>query len=171
NMQAFLELIASGTVDPSPLTTHRFPVEQAERAYALLTDDRGDARPFGILLEYAEERAAAPRPRSVRPRGAGTARIGLIGAGSFARATLLPALSDAGAELAAVASGGGLTATDVAARFGFERAADSADEIFADDSIDAVVIATRHASHAQLTASALRAGKRSEERRVGTDGQ
>ncbi len=160
NMQAFLDLVASGAVDPSPLTTHRFPVEQAERAYALLTDDRGEERPFGILLEYAyEERPAAPTPHSARRSGAGTARIGLIGAGSFARATLLPALRDAGAELAAVASGGGLTATDVATRFGFERAGDSADEILADDSIDAVVIATRHASHAQLTASALRTGK------------
>ena len=160
NMQTFLDLLASGAVDPSPLTTHRFPVEQAERAYALLTDDRGEERPFGILLEYAyEERPAAPTPHSARRSGAGTARIGLIGAGSFARATLLPALRDAGAELAAVASGGGLTATDVATRFGFERAADSADEILADDSIDAVVIATRHASHAQLTASALRTGK------------
>ena len=160
NMQAFLDLVASGAVDPSPLTTHRFPVDEAERAYALLTEDQGGERPFGILLEYAyEERSAAPGPRSVRPRGAGTARIGLIGAGSFARGTLLPALRDAGAELAAVASGGGLTAIDVATRFGFERAADSADDIFADDSIDAVVIATRHASHARLTASALRAGK------------
>jgi predicted dehydrogenase/threonine dehydrogenase-like Zn-dependent dehydrogenase len=160
NMQAFLELVASGAVDPSPLTTHRFPVEQAERAYALLTDDRGDDRPFGILLEYAyEERAAAPQARPVRRRKAGGARIGLIGAGSFARATLLPALRDAGAELAAVASSGGLTAADVATRFGFERAADSPDEIFADDSIDAVVIATRHGSHARLTASALHAGK------------
>jgi predicted dehydrogenase len=160
NMQTFLDLVASGAVDPSPLTTHRFPVEQAERAYALLTDNRGEERPFGILLEYAyEERPAAPTPRSARPRRAVTVRIGLIGAGSFARATLLPALRDAGAELAAVASGGGLTATDVATRFGFERAADSADEILADDSIDAVVIATRHTSHARLTASALRTGK------------
>jgi predicted dehydrogenase/threonine dehydrogenase-like Zn-dependent dehydrogenase len=160
NMQAFLDLVASGAVDPSPLTTHRFPVEQAERAYALLTYDRGEERPFGILLEYAyEERPAAQGPHSVRPRAPGTARIGLIGAGAFARATLLPALRDAGAEFAAVASGGGLTATDVATRFGFERAADSADEIFADDSITAVVIATHHAGHAPLTASALRAGK------------
>ena len=52
-----------------------------------------------------------------------------------------------------------MTAADVAARFGFERAAESADEIFADDSITAVVIATRHGSHAPLAASALRAGK------------
>lgn len=160
NMQAFLDLVASGAVDPSPLTTHRFPVEQAERAYALLTDDQGDERPFGILLEYAyEEQPAAPKPRSVRPRRPGAARIGLIGAGAFARATLLPALRDAGAELVAVASGGGLTATDVATRFGFALAADSAEEIFADDSIEAVVIATRHTSHATLTAAALRAGK------------
>jgi predicted dehydrogenase/threonine dehydrogenase-like Zn-dependent dehydrogenase len=158
NMQAFLELVASGAVDPSPLTTHRFRIEEAERAYALLTE--GEQRPFGILLEYAyEERPAPPSPHGVRAGGAGTVRIGLVGAGSFARATLLPALRDAGAELAAVASASGLSATDVAARFGFERAAGSADEIFADNSIDAVVIATRHASHASLTASALRADK------------
>jgi threonine dehydrogenase-like Zn-dependent dehydrogenase len=75
NMQAFLDLVASGAVDPAPLTTHRFPVEQAERAYALLTDDQSEERPFGILLEYAyEERPAAPGPHSVRPRAAGTAR-------------------------------------------------------------------------------------------------
>ena len=52
----------------------------------------------------------------------------------------------------------GLSAADVASRFGFERAG-SFDEILADDSVGAVVIATRHASHASLAAAALRAGK------------
>ena len=85
--------------------------------------------------------------------------MALIGAGAFARATLIPALKDAGARLVAVTSEGGLTAADVAARFGFERAAASVDEILADDAIGAVVIATRHASHAALAAAALRAGK------------
>jgi predicted dehydrogenase/threonine dehydrogenase-like Zn-dependent dehydrogenase len=158
NLEAFLELVATGRVDPAPLTTHRYPVDDAEQAYATLREG-GDDRPFGIVLEYAyeEPHAVAPAPR--RPRTAAVARIGLIGAGSFARRTLIPAFAAAGAELIAVASERGLSAADVTGRFGFARAAGSAEEVIADDSIDAVVIATRHASHAELAASALRAGK------------
>lgn len=158
NLEAFLRLVADGKVDVSSLTTHRFAVEQAPEAYAALS---GDRRAFGVLLEYGEQ--ASPSPPAVvptRPRGQTAAvRVGLIGAGNFARATLLPALKQAGAELAAVASAGGLTAADAATRFGFERAATSAEEVLGDESIAAVVIATRHSSHAALAASALRAGK------------
>jgi predicted dehydrogenase/threonine dehydrogenase-like Zn-dependent dehydrogenase len=157
NLQAFLEL-AAGKLDPDSLTTHRFPVEQAEEAYAALT--REDGRAFGVLLEYDyAEDAREPRPSPPRRRGAGSARIGLIGAGSFARGTLLPALREAGAELTAVTSEGGLSAADVASRFEFARAAGSADEILGDEEIDAVVIVTRHSTHADFVAAALRAGK------------
>ena len=163
NLQAFVDLVASGKVDPAPLTTQRFPVQRAAEAYALLTNPDPKERPFGILLEYeADSVGSARRVRGTptrRPHRAGSMRIGVVGVGSFARGTLLPALADAGVTFAAVASQGGLSAEDAAARFGFERAADSADEIFADDAIDAVVIATRHSNHASLTAAALRAGK------------
>jgi predicted dehydrogenase/NADPH:quinone reductase-like Zn-dependent oxidoreductase len=160
NLEAFLQLMAAGKVDPAPLTTHRFRVEDAEEAYATLTDG-GDPRPFGILLEYSHEPSQpAAAPDVARPRRrTGSARIGLVGAGSFARGTLLPALKEEGAELAAVASEGGLSAADVAARFGFERTAASADELLADESLHALVIATRHTTHATLAAAALRAGK------------
>jgi predicted dehydrogenase/threonine dehydrogenase-like Zn-dependent dehydrogenase len=158
NMQAFLALIASGKVDPSVLTTHRFPVEQAEQAYASLTG-KTSPRPFGIILEYAYEEPARSVPRHQSTVRAGAVRIGLVGAGAFARRTLLPALQAERAELVAVATGSGLSAADVASRFGFARAAASAEEILADDSIDAVVVATRHSSHASLAAAVLRAGK------------
>src|SRR5262249_22257180 len=36
NMQAFLELVAESRVTPKALITHRFPIAQAEQAYALL---------------------------------------------------------------------------------------------------------------------------------------
>lgn len=158
NLQAFVDLVAAGKLRPSELTTHRFPVERAAEAYEVLTRPPADDRAFGVLLEYGEP--AAERPVASRARRVATGTdVGLIGAGAFARATLVPALRDAGATLAAVASGRGLTAADVAARFGFERAAGSAQEILEDESIGAVVIATRHASHASLAAAALRAGK------------
>ena len=161
NLEAFVDLVASRRVHPSELTTHRFRVEDAAEAYATLTGARDGPRPFGILLEYAEDGpavAAAPKPALARRRTKST-RISLIGGGSFARATLIPALQAAGAELAAVATEGGLSAADVATRFGFERAAASVDEILADESVSGVVIATRHSTHAALTATALRAGK------------
>ena len=74
-------------------------------------------------------------------------RIGVIGAGAFARRTILPFLAKSGATLVAVASEGGLTAAYAATRFGFDRAA-TPERILPDDAIDAVVIATRHSSHA-----------------------
>jgi predicted dehydrogenase len=157
NLQAFLDLVAAGRLDLSGLTTHRFPVERADEAYAALSST--EERAFGVLLEYRYEEQ--PQPARVETRRVATAspRIGLIGAGSFARGTLLPALRAENVELTAVATDGGLSAADVAARFGFQRAAASADEILTDDAIDAVVIATRHASHAALAGRALAAGK------------
>jgi predicted dehydrogenase/threonine dehydrogenase-like Zn-dependent dehydrogenase len=159
NLQAFVDLLASGRLDLTGLTTHSYPIEQAEEAYDALS--RGaDERSFGVLLEYEYEAPleATPFRRAMR-RSSGSVRIGLIGAGAFARGTLLPALREEKVELAAVATEGGLSAADVADRFSFERTAASADEILSDDSVDAVVIATRHASHAALVAQALRAGK------------
>jgi predicted dehydrogenase/threonine dehydrogenase-like Zn-dependent dehydrogenase len=159
NMQAFVDLIAAGRIAPSDLTTHRFPLDRAPEAYATLLDPAAETRAFGVLLEYGEEAphrtAAQARPSR---RASSSPRIGLIGAGAFARSVLLPALSSTGATLAAVATSGGLGAADVAARYGIERAV-GVDELLAADDLDAVVIATRHDSHAALTAQALRAGK------------
>jgi predicted dehydrogenase len=161
NMQAFLELVASGAIRPSELTTHRFEIDDAPEAYRLITHATGTERPFGVLLTYepATEQPAAPLAPQQKGRGTRAAGVALIGPGVFARATLIPALKAEGARLVAVASGRGLAAADAAVRLGFERAAASVDEILADDDVGAVVVASRHGTHAALTAAALRAGK------------
>lgn len=89
-----------------------------------------------------------------------TVGLGVIGAGSFARGVLLPAL----ARLPGVARVGLVAATGVSARaaaerFGFDYCATDVDALLADPAIHALVIATPHSSHAALTAAALRAGK------------
>ena len=124
--------------------------------------DDAAPRAFGIILEYKssvrQAVGAGARPNAMRDVARAGARVGFIGAGNFTRATLIPAFVSAGAELVAVASSSGLTASDAAQRFGIRRA-DDAEAILGADDIDAVVIGTRHGSHATLVAAALRAGK------------
>jgi len=73
---------------------------------------------------------------------------------------LLPHLQkNKDAELIAVATTTGLSGQNAKRKFGFKQATTDYKEILADPDIDAVIIATRHSSHARLVAEALRAGK------------
>jgi predicted dehydrogenase/threonine dehydrogenase-like Zn-dependent dehydrogenase len=159
NLQAFVDLVATGRLCPSQLTTHRFPIDQAAEAYRTV-ESGGDPRAFGVLLEYPADQpgVVVSAPRRPHRTGVRGDRIGVIGVGAFSRGVILPALARSQATLTAVASEKGLTAADAAARFGFSRAT-TADEILDDEHIDAVVIATRHSSHAALATAALGAGK------------
>jgi predicted dehydrogenase/threonine dehydrogenase-like Zn-dependent dehydrogenase len=165
NMQAFLDLIASGRVSLDRLVTHRFAFDDALGAYDVVTgDDAGSV--LGVVLKYADEPALEPgriplegEVSGVEKPRSGVVGIGLIGAGSFARGVLLPALAKMDVRLLGVSSAGGVSARKAAEERGFAYLAASSEEILADPETEAVVIATRHGDHARLTAAALRAGK------------
>ena len=169
NIESFLELMAAGKVDPDPLVTHRFPFERAEEAYELLTSDSTEEeKPIGIVLGYgegaaasSEQRAASGKQRAARsgrPPATDSPRFGLIGAGSFASATIIPGLLSAGMKPGAIASAGGLSAEDLRRRFKFDSAHSDPAELLAGGDLDLIAIATRHDTHAALTAEALAAG-------------
>ncbi len=159
NMEEFLRLVAAGQVTPARLTTHRFPIDRADEAYTVIG---GEAGPFsGVVLTYPQQ-AGAPRRTVVLKPGAGApgkTGVGFIGAGNFARAVLLPAFQRAGAELVGIATATGMNARTAGDKFGFRYCTTEMQEVLADPSIHAVVIATRHDSHARFAAQALRAGK------------
>jgi polar amino acid transport system substrate-binding protein len=161
NLDAFLDLVAKGAVDLAPLATHEFAIDDAEAAYELVTGAKRE--PFlGILLRYDGD-AATPQRKTPPPRAAaraGGVRVGLVGAGAFATGVLLPALkSSPGVRLTAVSTAGGATADAVKRNFGFDRVATDAADVVAAADVDAVVVATRHDSHARLVVAALAAGK------------
>src|SRR5262249_29895850 len=166
NMEAFLDLLASGRVSVDPLVSHRFPIEQAEMAYALLS---GEAKePYiGILLSYDEHKAQpagislVPPVASKTGKAAGSViRFGIIGAGQFAQGVLLPRLKSLpGVKIDSVVTGQGLTALSVARKYGARACTSDFRDLLASTEIDAVLIATRHHQHAEMTAVALRAGK------------
>lgn len=145
------------TVDE--LITHRFTIGDAEAAYALVLE--GSAPHLGVLIRYPESTPPGPRPvPAPAQRRPGGGIIGVIGAGAFANAVLLPALAKIkGAFLKTVVTSRGMTAEHARTRFGFGHAGTDPGIVFNDPAIDAVVIATPHGEHADLVCRALTAGK------------
>ena len=182
NLEAFLAQCALGRVKVAPLVTHRFTIERAAEAYALLegaksegasaADPIGAARPgepLGILLTYPAQEVPTrtvrltpiPGRLTRRARAAGDAIVvGVIGAGNFAAGTLLPLLAaNHRFDLTAIASARGVSARHAAERHRIPLATTDAQALLSEPSIDAVVIATRHHLHAAQAEAALLAGK------------
>ena len=163
NFEAVLDMMAAGRLDMKPLITHRFAIEEAKKAYEIV----GGAEPsLGILLEYPRsEGGGVDKSRQHRvPLKAGRikpgrAAISFIGAGNYATGVLIPAFKAAGAVLQSVASSAGVSGLHAGRKYGFAETTTDPDTIFADDQTQAVVITTRHDSHAGYVLRALEAGK------------
>ena len=160
NLAETLRLMAAG-LEIGPLITHRFAIDEAPRAYDLIS---GGTEPhLGVVLTYGDGADAAPRLNSARPRktaGTNQVALGLIGAGNYARSVLLPALGgDKRIALHTIVTQNGAAAEATGDRCGFETMSTEAAAVIENPDIDAVIIATRHDSHAGLTARALAAGK------------
>ncbi len=158
NMAAFVKLLADKSVDVQPLLTHRIDIEQAERAYDIVTG-KVPERHIAILLKYPESEP----PRQVAAQAVASAAgqktgIGFIGAGSFAQKFLIPYSSKSG-SLLAVVTARGVTAKSVGEKFQFQSFSTDARDVFSNPKINAVFIATRHDTHAGLAVQALEAGK------------
>lgn len=163
NFEAVLDMMADGRLELEPLVSHRFGISEAEKAYALITSD---APSLGVMLEFSQPNRKDTRDDDsatvlrVNPAmSARPATLGFIGAGNYADAVLIPSFRAAGARLKTVVSAAGVSGTHAARKHGFELSTTDAEEVIADPDINAVVIATRHSSHARWVCAALEAGK------------
>lgn len=165
NFEAILDMIADGRLDVKPLISHRFPVSDAEGAYALV----GSTEPsLGILLEYPRdhESTTTVRQQTVRLRLAtdslahtSSCSCGFIGSGNYATGVLIPAFKLAGAKLKIVASSGGVSGLHAGRKFAFDETTTDTAGVLRHKDINTVVISTRHDSHAGLVIAALKANK------------
>jgi len=165
NLEAFLQFVADGKLDLPSLITHRYPMEQATQAYDLIT---GTSCEFflGVLITYARaESGSTPNLSETIPvaavvPSAGSVGLGVLGAGSFAQNTLLPALKAIpGVSFVGVCNATGPRSRNAAEKFAFSYCSNSEQELLQDSAIKAVLIATRHNLHASQSLAALRAGK------------
>ena len=169
NIACFLALLADGSLDIAALVSSNHPVTEAPQVYERLRT--GGITGVGHLLSYPARNGSGPvgadTPRPTAPSAArrprardGAVRLGVIGAGSHASAMLLPGLAASDdVELVRVATARSLSSINAQRAFGFESAGTEARAVLEDDSLDAVLVATRHRTHADLVCSALERGK------------
>jgi len=164
NLQAFLTLVASGSIDPERLGAETVAFTDALESYEELAAGRRSA--VSVLFRYAPEQATFEQCLDLGAptrRAAGAdERLGVafLGAGNYARGVLLPALARCkDVRHVALVTETGPSARRTAERFSFARCATDSSSVFGDDAVDLVFVATRHDSHAELAESALRAGK------------
>jgi len=163
NIEAFLDLLAGSRIDVKPLITHRFSIDDAPKAYELISG-KAHQNYLAVILEYRTEGEVSRRienKSATKPaaKSAGRVGVGLIGAGGYAQKMLLPNFKAAGAEFCSIASASGVSARDVGTKYGFKRFLSDAQSVIDDDEANLIVIATRHGSHAELATLALEAGK------------
>ena len=166
NFEAVLDMLETGALNVAPLISHRFSIDDANKAYDLLVQESAY---MGIVLEYPQHADDAARVVALHPAekslqtpqakaGSADPVVSFIGAGNYAGRVLIPAFKTAGARFGTIVSSGGRASAHFGRKFDFARAAtQSADAM--DSDTDAVVVATRHDSHAGLVVDALAAGK------------
>jgi predicted dehydrogenase/threonine dehydrogenase-like Zn-dependent dehydrogenase len=172
NLESFLDLVARNELEVGTLIDGVFPMASAAKVYEDLKT--GDFKAIGVLLEYPVPAEDAPAPAtkhvlpraktpSVRMNSSGAkdqVAIGFVGAGNYASSMLLPHLAKLpAAHLAHVATTKSLSAVNAQKKFGFTTASTDSDSVFEDESLDAIFIVTRHATHARLVCRALETGK------------
>jgi predicted dehydrogenase/threonine dehydrogenase-like Zn-dependent dehydrogenase len=163
NMESFLDLLAEGKLDVSPLITHRIPIEEGEQAYELIT---GKDPYLGVLLTYPEQplprqnripNASAP---SIRVKPGEIMALGVLGAGNYAMSTFLPVVQKTGMVAPmGIVSASGTTSHHAANRYGFGFSASDPDSLLEDPAINLIAILTRHNLHTPQILKALDAGK------------
>jgi predicted dehydrogenase/threonine dehydrogenase-like Zn-dependent dehydrogenase len=163
NMEAFLQLLADEKLNVQQLISHRYGIDNAAAAYELIANKT--QQPYlGVIIQYPADQQMQSRRfelvgRHATPSSASRVRVGLLGAGNFARAVLMPAMRQSAAELIGICAANGVSAQSAAKKFRFVFCTTDEEQIYSDDSINAVVIATRHNLHAAQVIRALESSK------------
>ncbi len=168
NIEEFLRLLAGKRLCLSDLITHVIPFSDAQAAYEMITKNPNQEQYIGVLLEYErndtkwdsvirKKKAPAADKKTVRKR---QLNLGLIGAGLFARSTMLPVMKESGLyHFRGLAATGGTASAQADRMFPFDYVTNDYRKLLEDEGIDIIAVSTQHNSHAKFVTEALGAGK------------
>lgn len=156
NFETILQAIARGQLDVKPFITEEVDLEDYGQIY-------GDMRKKGSIASILRfpENSSPLRTIEVFPERSGNKgeQIGIIGAGNFASATIVPSLLKAQAPIKYIASAKGLSAKILAKKAQATLATSDYKTLLSDPEVSLVIISTRHNLHAPMVIETLKAGK------------
>jgi predicted dehydrogenase/threonine dehydrogenase-like Zn-dependent dehydrogenase len=157
NFEAILQAISHQNIDVQSLITERVPLADFETIYGNMAGSKSIAS----ILEYPEKKEEIRRVISVTSNKFEGQKgvLGIIGAGNFTSAMILPCLQKCNAGVKYIASSGGLSGTTLAKKFSISNSTTDYASILKDDSVDLVLVTTRHNLHAKMVTEVLEAGK------------
>lgn len=155
NFESVLQAISTKQLEVDPLITERVPLEDFSSIY----EGIGNSTSIASLLTYGEESKAIKRSIFIEAFNKPNAKIGVIGAGNFTNAMILPVLKKIGVDVHTIASSGGLSAKILAKKFKIPHASSDYLEMLKNKDVETVLITTRHNLHASMTLEALKAEK------------
>ncbi|MDX1767074.1 MAG: bi-domain-containing oxidoreductase [Arenibacter troitsensis] len=156
NFEAILSAISKKVLKVEPLITERISLNDYQSIYGNMNNPNSIA---SILIydNNAEQKSVVAMDQKSFKGQKGV--IGIVGAGNFTSATILPNLKKIGAKVKYIASSGGLTGTIMAKKYAISNSTTDYSEILQDDEVDLVLITTRHNMHAAMVLEAIKAGK------------
>lgn len=167
NFEAILDMIADGKLDMKPLISHRYDIAEADKAYELLTKS---VPALGILIKYpgcsvlseaktVMLKADCEHKQLTVGNSNEDVSVSFVGSGNYAIGVLIPAFKRAGANLRSVASSSGVSGLHAARKFGFHETTTNAHNLFTDPETNAVIVTTKHDTHAGYVLQAIKEKK------------
>lgn len=158
NFEAILYALKKGQLDVRPMISEIIDLDDYEKIYGNMDNSRSIAS----ILKYNTTKPVDVHSVEIAPnknfeKGKGV--VGIIGAGNYTKAMILPKLSKLNVPIKYIASGSGLSSTLVAKKYQIGNSTTDYQQILKDEDVDAVLITTRHNLHAQQVIESLKANK------------
>tara|TARA_Y100000389_G_scaffold83167_1_gene79714 strand:+ start:6902 stop:9007 length:2106 start_codon:yes stop_codon:yes gene_type:complete len=161
NFEAVLDMMATGALDVKQLISHKFDISEAKKAYELIINTEPS---LGILLTYpgmkiteVSRKVLLSKDDNIKKKDniLKKLNVSFLGSGNYASSILIPIFKSEGVVLKSVASNTGVSGTHAGRKYGFIETTTDGDILFSDNTTDAVVITTRHNTHADYVIKGL----------------
>ena len=160
NFQAVLNAMASKQLDVLPLITEKVDLDDYQQIYGNLRNKDSIASIIKYSVHTNNSKSISiPESNKDSKTVGDTCSVGIIGAGNFASATLVPGLLKTNASIKYIADINGLSAKILAKKAKASVATSDYKEMLKDDTLSSVIITTRHDLHAKMVIESLVAGK------------
>ena len=170
NFSAVLNLMAEKKLDVKPLISSSNKITDMKKAYDRILNDK---TVLGVLLDYANTTTTTTTTTKPgveffcsentidqkKTNRSNSLNIGFLGSGSYAQGQLMPAFKKFGTQMSCVVSKNGISGFSACKKFGFLSNTTDSAVLLQSPNVDAVVIATRHDSHARFVVEAIKQGK------------